>query len=175
MLSAPIVLSLILLPPVLLAAPIAVYWLTNQDAHRAKPLIYLAVIGLAISALSATYMALAYPMKTLTFSYPWITIPSVGGFNGIEITVSFVVDFLSRFMGLLTAWLAFIIGVYSLEYMAEDYRLGWYWFFYNLFTASMLLTVYSNNLLLMFIGWEGLGISSWALIGNWYKDDDELT
>jgi NADH-quinone oxidoreductase subunit L len=176
MLSASIVLSLILLSPVLLAAPIAVYWLTNQDAHRAKPLIYLAVIGLAISALSATYMALAYPMKTLTFSYPWITIPpSAGGFNGIEITVSFVVDFLSRFMGLLTAWLAFIIGVYSLEYMAEDYRLGWYWFFYNLFTASMLLTVYSNNLLLMFIGWEGLGISSWALIGNWYKDDDELT
>jgi hypothetical protein len=109
MLSASIVLSLILLSPVLLAAPIAVYWLTNQDAHRAKPLIYLAVIGLAISALSATYMALAYPMKTLTFSYPWITIPpSAGGFNGIEITVSFVVDFLSRFMGLLTAWLAFI-------------------------------------------------------------------
>jgi NADH-quinone oxidoreductase subunit L len=78
-------------------------------------------------------------------------------------------------MGLLTAWLAFIIGVYSLDYLAEDYRLGWFWFFYNLFAASMLLTVYSNDLLLMFIGWEGLGFSSWALIGHWYKDDDELS
>ncbi len=46
--------------------------------------------------------------------------------------------------------------------MADDYRLGWFWFFYNTFAASMLLLVYSNNLLLMFIGWEGLGLSSWA-------------
>ncbi|MFP3160224.1 MAG: proton-conducting transporter membrane subunit, partial [Vulcanisaeta sp.] len=94
---------------------------------------------------------------------------------GFTIEVSFIVDFLSRYMGLLTAWLAFIIGVYSLDYLAEDYRLGWFWFFYNLFAASMLLTVYSNDLLLMFIGWEGLGFSSWALIGHWYKDDDELS
>ncbi|MFP3236263.1 MAG: proton-conducting transporter membrane subunit, partial [Vulcanisaeta sp.] len=111
----------------------------------------------------------------IVYSAPWIVIPSVDGVPGFTIEVSFIVDFLSRYMGLLTAWLAFIIGVYSLDYLAEDYRLGWFWFFYNLFAASMLLTVYSNDLLLMFIGWEGLGFSSWALIGHWYKDDDELS
>jgi len=161
--------------PVLFASPIAVYWLFVQDPRRARPLAYLAVAGLGIAALSSTYIAVLFPMKTIVYSAPWIVIPSVDGVPGFTIEVSFVVDFLSRYMGLLTAWLAFIIGVYSLDYLAEDYRLGWFWFFYNLFAASMLLTVYSNDLLLMFIGWEGLGFSSWALIGHWYKDDDELS
>ena len=161
--------ALMLLAPIALASPIAVYWAFNQDNRRARPLVYLAVTGLGISAAVATYIAITYPLRTFTYTYPWITLP------GFTINISFILDFLSRYMGLLTAWLAFIIGIYSIEYLANDYRLGWYWFFYNTFAASMLLTVYANNLILMFIGWEGLGISSWALIGHWYKDDDELT
>jgi NADH-quinone oxidoreductase subunit L len=171
----PTFMGLMTVLPVLFASPIAVYWLFVQDPRRARPLAYLAVAGLGIAALSSTYIAVLFPMKTIVYSAPWIVIPSVDGVPGFTIEVSFIVDFLSRYMGLLTAWLAFIIGVYSLDYLAEDYRLGWFWFFYNLFAASMLLTVYSNDLLLMFIGWEGLGFSSWALIGHWYKDDDELS
>ncbi|MFP3296595.1 MAG: proton-conducting transporter membrane subunit [Vulcanisaeta sp.] len=171
----PTLMGLMTVLPVLFASPIAVYWLFVQDPRRARPLAYLAVTGLGIAALSSTYIAVLFPMRSIVYSAPWIVIPSVDGVPGFTIEVSFVVDFLSRYMGLLTAWLAFIIGVYSLDYLAEDYRLGWFWFFYNLFAASMLLTVYSNDLLLMFIGWEGLGFSSWALIGHWYKDDDELS
>ena len=171
----PTLMGLMTVLPVLFASPIAVYWLFVQDPRRARPLAYLAVAGLGIAALSSTYIAMSFPMKPIVYSAPWIVIPSVDGVPGFTIEVSFIVDFLSRYMGLLTAWLAFIIGVYSLDYLAEDYRLGWFWFFYNLFAASMLLTVYSNDLLLMFIGWEGLGFSSWALIGHWYKDDDELS
>ncbi|MDT7864164.1 MAG: proton-conducting transporter membrane subunit, partial [Vulcanisaeta sp.] len=171
----PTLMGLMTVLPVLFASPIAVYWLFVQDPRRARPLAYLAVAGLGIAALSSTYIAVLFPMKSIVYSAPWIVIPSVDGVPGFTIEVSFIVDFLSRYMGLLTAWLAFIIGVYSLDYLAEDYRLGWFWFFYNLFAASMLLTVYSNDLLLMFIGWEGLGFSSWALIGHWYKDDDELS
>ncbi len=161
--------GLMLIIPVLLAGPIAIYWLFIQDPRRARPLAYLAVAGLGVSALISTYIAVAFPLKPIVYSTPWIVLPS------FTIHVSFIVDFLSRYMGLLTAWLAFIIGVYSLDYLANDYRLGWFWFFYNLFAASMLLTVYSNDLMLMFIGWEGLGLASWALIGHWYKDDDELS
>ncbi|MGC8607025.1 MAG: NADH-quinone oxidoreductase subunit L [Vulcanisaeta sp.] len=167
--------GLMLLSPIVLAAPIAIYWLFNQDPRKARPLAYLAVIGLGIAAITSTYITLEFPMKPIIYSAPWIVIPSMNGIPAFTIQVSFIVDFLSRYMGLLTAWLAFIIGVYSLDYLADDYRLGWFWFFYNLFAASMLLTVYSNDLLLMFIGWEGLGFSSWALIGHWYKDDDELS
>jgi NADH-quinone oxidoreductase subunit L len=166
----PVLVALMTVVPTLLAAPISIYWAMEQDNHKARPLEYLAVIGLGIAALASTYIALAYPLRTIIYSYPWISVPNV-----FTAYVSFVVDFLSRYMGLLTAWLAFAIGVYSLEYMADDYRLGWFWFFYNTFAASMLLLVYSNNLLLMFIGWEGLGLSSWALIGNWFRDDDETS
>ncbi|WP_292000651.1 NADH-quinone oxidoreductase subunit L [Caldivirga sp.] len=166
----PTLIALMTLIPILLASPISIYWSIEQDNRKARPLEYLAVTGLGIAALVSTYIAVAYPMRTIIYSYPWISVPSV-----FTIYVSFIVDFLSRYMGLLTAWLAFIIGVYSLEYMANDYRLGWFWFFYNTFAASMLLLVYSNNLLLMFIGWEGLGLSSWALIGNWFRDDDETS
>ncbi len=165
--------GLMLLSPIILAAPIAIYWLFNQDPRRARPLAYLAVTGLGISAIIATYIEVVFPWKIIAYNIPWMALPTSGG--GITIYVSFVVNFLSRNMGLLTAWLAFIIGIYSLDYLANDYRLGWFWFFYNLFAASMLLTVYANDLLFMFIGWEGLGFSSWALIGHWYKDDDELS
>jgi len=78
-------------------------------------------------------------------------------------------------MGALTAFIAFMIGLYGLEYMKHDYRLGWYWFFFNMFTASMLLVVYSDNLLMLLIGWEGLGLASWGLIGHWFRDDDHLS
>ncbi|WP_291764960.1 NADH-quinone oxidoreductase subunit L [Caldivirga sp. UBA161] len=166
----PALIALMTLIPILFASPISVYWSIEQDNRKARPLEYLAVIGLGVAALASTYIAVAYPMRAIIYTYPWISVPGV-----FTMHVSFIVDFLSRYMGLLTAWLAFIIGVYSLEYMANDYRLGWFWFFYNTFAASMLLLVYSNNLLLMFIGWEGLGLSSWALIGNWFKDDDEIT
>ncbi|MFB6469654.1 MAG: NADH-quinone oxidoreductase subunit L [Vulcanisaeta sp. AZ3] len=167
--------GLMLILPVVLASPIAVYWLFVQEPRRARSLTYLAVAGLGISAVVSTYIAVTFPLRSVVYSAPWIVIPSIDGVPGFTIEVSFIVDFLSRYMGLLTAWLAFIIGVYSLDYLRDDYRLGWFWFFYNLFAASMLLTVYSNDLLLMFIGWEGLGFSSWALIGHWYKDDDELS
>ncbi|WP_243678327.1 proton-conducting transporter membrane subunit [Vulcanisaeta distributa] len=165
--------GLMLLSPIILAAPIAIYWLFNQDPRKAKPLAYLAVIGLGISAIIATYIEVVFPWEIVAYNIPWMILPTSSG--SITIYVSFVVNFLSRNMGLLTAWLAFIIGIYSLDYLANDYRLGWFWFFYNLFAASMLLTVYANDLLFMFIGWEGLGFSSWALIGHWYKDDDELS
>ncbi len=169
----PILIALMTIVPIALAAPIAIYWNFRQDPLRARPLAHLAVAGLGIAAFAATLIAVLYPWEPIVYRAPWLIIPFKG--SHIEVEISFIVDFLSRFMGLLTAWLAFVIGVYSLDYLATDYRLGWYWFFYNLFTASMLLTVYANDLLLLFIGWEGLGISSWALIGHWYKDDDELT
>ncbi|WP_243675186.1 hypothetical protein [Vulcanisaeta distributa] len=96
--------GLMLLSPIILAAPIAIYWLFNQDPRKARPLAYLAVIGLGISALIATYIEVAFPWKIVAYNMPWMILPTSGG--SITIYVSFVVNFLSRNMGLLTAWLA---------------------------------------------------------------------
>jgi len=156
-------LFLLFATPVLSSLPIALAWVYKRDGWVRK-LPILSVFGLFVSLCITLYILFAFPEGVYT--YPWLP-----EFN---INFVFVFDYLSKYMGALTAFIAFLIGVYGLEYMKHDYRLGWYWFFFNMFTASMLLVVYSDNLLMLLIGWEGLGIASWGLIGHWFKDDDEL-
>ncbi len=150
---------ILLLSPIIFSIPTAIAWYLFR-----KNLAFISVIGLFISTLLAIYI---YQLPDSTYTYNWI--PS------LDISFTFIVDYLSRNMGVLTTFIALLIGLYSLEYMKHDYRIGWYWFFFNTFTSSMLLVVYSDNLLSLLIGWEGLGLSSWALIGHWFRDDDELS
>ncbi len=150
--------------PILASFPIAYIWPQRQDDF-ARKLPVLSVLGLFVSFLITLFIL--FRVEEGRYVYPWLT--------SLGINFVFVVDYLSKYMGALTGFIAFIIGVYGLEYMKEDYRLGWYWFFFNLFTASMLLVVYSDNLFMLLIGWEGLGIASWGLIGHWFRDDDELS
>jgi|GEM_PF-6522193 len=150
--------------PIIASFPIAIAWVTRQDEF-ARRLSVISIFGLFVSFVITVYIL--FGVEEGRYVYPWL--PSLG------INFAFMVDYLSKYMGVLTGIIAFLIGVYGYEYMKEDYRLGWYWFFFNLFTASMLLVVYSDNLLMLLIGWEGLGIASWGLIGHWFRDDDELS
>ncbi len=150
--------------PILASFPIALAWVTRQDLF-ARRLSVLSILGLFISFAITVYIL--FGVKEGRYVYPWL--PTIG------INFAFMVDYLSKYMGALTGIISFLIGVYGYEYMKDDYRLGWYWFFFNLFTASMLLVVYSDNLLMLLIGWEGLGLASWGLIGHWFRDDDELS
>ena len=70
----------------------------------------------------------------------------------------------------LVAWISFLIMVYSTGYMHGDRDLTRYWFFMLFFIGSMQLIVLSDNLLMVFFGWEGVGLASYALIGFWYHD-----
>ncbi len=165
-------LALLFLSPILASFPIAIAWGMEPKPEWARKLPYLSVFGLFISLCIALYILfnvgeLSPDAEPVKYTVSWL--PQFG------INFVFIFDYLSKIMGALTALIAFLIGVYGLEYMKDDYRIGWYWFFFNLFTASMLLTVYSDNMLLLLIGWEGLGIASWGLIGHWFRDDDELS
>ena len=79
-------------------------------------------------------------------------------------------DPLSILMTNLVAWISFLIFVYSIGYMHGDKNLTRYWFFMLFFIGSMQLIVLSDNLLMVFFGWEGVGLASFALIGFWYQD-----
>ncbi len=167
-------LILLFLSPIISSIPIAFAWLIDPKPNWARKLPILSVIGLFISLCVAIYILFnvgSFPpspeSEPIRYTIAWLP-----EFN---INFVFIFDYLSRIMGALTAVIAFLIGVYGLEYMRDDYRLGWYWFFFNLFTASMLLVVYSDNLLMFLIGWEGLGLASWGLIGHWFRDDDPLS
>jgi NADH:ubiquinone oxidoreductase subunit 5 (subunit L)/multisubunit Na+/H+ antiporter MnhA subunit len=156
-----IIFLLLFLTPVVSSIPIA---LSYKNKELTEKLPYLSVFGIFVSVLMSIYIFLTFPEQQ--YSYPWI--PELG------INIVVITDYLSRYMGVVTALIAFFIGIYGLDYMKGDYRPSWYWFFFNLFTASMLLVVYSDNLFLLFVGWEGLGGASWGLIGHWFRDDDDI-
>jgi len=151
---------LLFLAPVVSSIPIA---LAYKSKEWTKRLPYLSVFGIFVSVVMSIYIVLNLEGQ---YTYDWIP--------ALDINFVFMVDYLSGYMGIITAVIAFFIAIYGLEYMKGDYRPSWYWFFFNLFTASMLLVVYSDNLLLLFIGWEGLGAASWGLIGHWFRDDDDI-
>ena len=79
-------------------------------------------------------------------------------------------DSLSILMANIVAWISFLIFIYSIGYMHGDRNLTRYWFFMLFFIGSMQLIVLSDNLLMLFFGWEGVGLASFALISFWYHD-----
>lgn len=88
----------------------------------------------------------------------------------LNIHAGILADSLSIFMTNIVAWISFLIFIYSVGYMHGDKDLTRYWFFMLFFIGSMQLIVFSDNLLMLFFGWEGVGLASFALIGFWYHD-----
>jgi len=83
--------------------------------------------------------------------------------------IGFLLDPLSAVMVLVVTGVGFLIHVYSVGYMAHDHGYGRYFAYLNLFTFSMLVLVLADNFLFMFVGWEGVGLCSYLLIGFWFE------
>jgi len=94
--------------------------------------------------------------------YTWI---AAGGFVA---DAAFRLDALSAVMVLVVTGVGFLIHVYSVGYMHHDPGFARYFAYLNLFTTAMLILVLADNLLLLFVGWEGVGLCSYLLISFWY-------
>ena len=92
--------------------------------------------------------------------------------NGIQVNFGFQIDQLSLMMIMIITGIGSLIHLYSIGYMSHDK--GFYKFFsyLNLFIFSMLLLVMGSNYLILFIGWEGVGLCSYLLIGFWYTNKE---
>jgi NADH-quinone oxidoreductase subunit L len=90
----------------------------------------------------------------------------------LNIPFAFQVDALSSLFLLIITGVGFLIHVYSASYMGHDEGVVKYFSFLNLFVFSMLLLVLGASYVIMFIGWEGVGLCSYLLIGFWYKNRD---
>jgi NADH-quinone oxidoreductase subunit L len=97
----------------------------------------------------------------------WTWIPA----GTLEVPFALRVDALSAVMILVVTGVGFLIHVYSVGYMHDDPGYARYFAYLNLFTVAMLLLVMADNLLLLFVGWEGVGLCSYLLIGFWYDND----
>jgi len=90
--------------------------------------------------------------------------------NGTPLDFGVLVDPLSIIICNVVAFISFLIVVYSTSYMHGDKGLTRYWFLFLYFMGSMLLLVLADNLVMTMIGWEGVGICSYGLIGYYYRD-----
>ena len=97
--------------------------------------------------------------------YPWIHAGS------LQIDVAFRVDALSAVMLLIVTGVGFLIHLYSLGYMHDEPRFSRYFGYLNLFTGAMLVLVLADSLPLLFVGWEGVGLCSYLLIGFWFSEE----
>jgi len=97
--------------------------------------------------------------------YTWFSVGS------LRVDLGLTLDRLSGTLVLVVTGVGFLIHLYSVGYMDEDPAYWRYFSYLNLFVASMLLLVLADNLVAMFVGWEGVGLCSYLLIGFWYDDD----
>ena len=121
-----------------------------------------AVIAIAVAAsfLTSPPPASAFDQHLWT----WIDI------DGFRPEVAFHLDSLSLVMVVVVTFVAFWIHLYSAEFMAGDEGYSRFFAYMNLFVASMVVLVLADNLLLLYLGWEGVGVCSYLLIGFWYRD-----
>ncbi|MCB1214052.1 MAG: NADH-quinone oxidoreductase subunit L [Deltaproteobacteria bacterium] len=98
------------------------------------------------------------------YLYTWLQVGS------LKADAAFLLDPLSSVMMLIITGVGFLIHVYSIGYMADDPSYSRFFTYLNLFCFAMLLLVMGDNLLMLFIGWEGVGLCSYLLIGFWFKE-----
>lgn len=92
--------------------------------------------------------------------------------GGLMVDFAFRLDALSFIFLFVITFVSFLIHVYSVEFMAEDDGYSRFFAYMNLFVSSMLILVLADNLLLLYLGWEGVGLCSYLLIGFWYKNPE---
>ena len=154
-------LALIPLLP-LLAAALTCALQNGRRAAGVAIVAMLASCGLALSALKE-----AWGMKPtddpLTFDFEWLTVG-----NDTVINFGFVLDPLTGVMAAMVTFVGLLIFIYSAGYMKEDERMARFFCYLSLFAAGMLGLVLVNNLLLLFMCWEIVGLASYLLISFWF-------
>ena len=131
--------------------------------NKPKLLNYTAVaFSLASAILASTLIPLALIDSEVHSQINWI--------SALNLEAGILADPLAIIVTNVVAWISFLIFVYSVGYLHGERDLTRYWFFMLFFIGSMQLIVLSDNLLMLFFGWEGVGLASYALIGFWYYD-----
>jgi NADH-quinone oxidoreductase subunit L len=126
--------------------------------------------SVGISALFTILIGVSFisnPPENFKFVQTLWTWFNVAGFNP---SISFYLDPLSIVFIFVITFVGFLIHLYSVEFMHDEEGFSRFFAYMNLFVGSMLTLVLADNLLLLYLGWEGVGLCSFLLIGFWYKD-----
>ncbi len=141
------------------------FWSKTTTAFLACGAVF---VSFAAAANNCVYMIrkLAVPEMQTIFDpvFSWISV------GRVQVPVDLVFDPLSCVMCLIITGVGFLIHVYSVGYMSHDPGFRRFFIYLNLFIAFMLILVLADNLALLFVGWEGVGLCSYLLIGFWHTD-----
>jgi NADH-quinone oxidoreductase subunit L len=130
--------------------------------RRAAGVAIVAMFGSCVLALLAFGQAWGMgPNKHVTFDIPWLTVGTT------TINFGFVLDPLTGVMAAMVTFVGLLIFIYSFGYMKDDKRMARFFCYLSLFAAGMLGLILANNLLLLFMCWEIVGVASYLLISFW--------
>lgn len=128
-----------------------------------------AVAGAALVATKAVLALAPMPAKSALidqlFAGDWITA------GDMHIAAGLLLDHLSSVLVLIVTWVALLIHIYATGYMEHEPDFARFFGYLNLFTGSMLILVLGDSLPVTFVGWEGVGLCSYLLIGFWHTED----
>jgi len=167
-------LSLIVLLPLLGAAVNGVFG--KRLGKEAVSLLALSVMFIAFALAVVTFFALGHAQEGEQAArfywkgWEWFHLTRADGSTS-TLDVAFSVDALSGTMALIVTGVGFLIHLYSVSYMAEDPGFHRFLTYLNLFIFSMLVLILGDSLPVLFVGWEGVGLCSYLLIGFWFEDE----
>lgn len=135
----------------------------------------LGVLGIGLSFLSTVFVLLFLFTGSKDFAayreILWTWIPFYSSeLDTATIQMAFYVDSLSAVMLLVVSFISTLIAIFSTAFMEDDGEIGWFFACMNLFVGMMLILVLADNFLVLFLGWEGVGLTSYLLIGFWRND-----
>jgi len=157
-----------LVPAIPFAGFVLLVALGPRLRHSAAAVIGVGSIAIAtVIAFGAAAALVARPPDARVFTQALWTWVRVGDFAP---AVAFRLDALSTVMMLVVTGVSFLIHLYSTAFMRGDGGYSRFFAYMNLFVGSMLVLVLADNLLLLYFGWEGVGLCSYLLIGFWYQD-----
>lgn len=152
-----IILWILLLAPFASAAFITIFLQKNRQLSS------LVSVGAAVLGFILALVVIVSPDPSYSVKMPWIV---VGEFT---VSIGLQVDALSKLMLFVVTFIGMLVHIYSMGYMKEDDGRSRYFAGLSMFMFSMLGIVLSDNFVMMFIFWELVGVSSYILIGHWFK------
>lgn len=162
--------NIVILAPIIGSLLLGILYLARKGLGLSQGFFaFLGMIGPVVSFIAmAVLFTQSYGSNINLELFSWLDIA------GFSIDVGFYLDSLSLVMALFVAFLGMLIHLYSIGYMDGDEGFGKFFCYMNLFLASMLILVLANNPILMFVGWEGVGVCSYLLIAFYFSDKDNV-
>jgi NADH-quinone oxidoreductase subunit L len=165
-------LNLIVILPFISSLIIALVYLSNTKASRHFFYTLMGVGSLFIVTILSLWTLYEIIQGAPTIHTTLFTWLSLGSFN---IELAFMADRLSVMMISFITFIGLLIHIYAVGYMKGEEGYGKFFAYFNLFMGSMLLLVLADNPIIMFIGWELVGLSSYLLIGFYHKNPSNIT